>query len=76
MKTGNKNIHSISSIKRIKGYEVNVPSISKTQFSKTMESANSKYAKYLFDLLLNREDFNITKPKTIPWKIAIFKSVV
>lgn len=31
-----------------------------------MESANSKYAKYLFELLLNREDFKITMPKTIP----------
>lgn len=41
-----------------------------------MESANSKYAKYLFELLLNSDDFKITKPKTIPWKIAIFKSVV
>jgi len=41
-----------------------------------MESANSKYAKYLFELLLNREDFKIIKPKIIPWKIAIFKSVV
>jgi len=31
-----------------------------------MESANSKYAKYLFELLLNSEDFKMIKPKTIP----------
>lgn len=31
-----------------------------------MDNVNSKQAKYLFELLLNREDFKMTTPKTIP----------
>ena len=54
------------SIKRRKGQGVNASSISKTWFSKIIENVNSKYARYLFELLLNKEDFKIIKPKTIP----------
>ena len=31
-----------------------------------IESVNNKYARYLFELLLNKEDFKIIKPNTIP----------